>query len=104
METRQRVGGDVALSAMGIVSKISMVLVSICVGIGIGSQPILGFNKGAGNLERIRQTYIRAISIATLVSVAGCLMCQIFPNQILMLFGNADSNFTDFAVKCLRST
>lgn len=96
------VGGDVALSAMGIVSKISMVLVSICVGIGIGSQPILGFNKGAGNLERIRQTYLRAISIATLVSVAGCLMCQIFPNQILMLFGNADSNFTDFAVKCLR--
>ena len=96
------VGGDVALSAMGIVSKISMVLVSICVGIGIGSQPILGFNKGAGNLERIRPTYLRAISIATLVSVAGCLMCQIFPNQILMLFGNADSNFTDFAVKCLR--
>ena len=96
------VGGDVALSAMGIVSKISMILVSICVGIGIGSQPILGFNKGAGNLERIRQTYLRAISIATLVSVAGCLMCQIFPNQILMLFGNADSNFTDFAVKCLR--
>lgn len=96
------VGGDVALSAMGIVSKISMILVSICVGIGIGSQPILGFNKGAGNLERIRQTYLRAISIATLVSVAGCLMCQIFPNQILMLFGNADSNFTGFAVKCLR--
>lgn len=96
------VGGDVALSAMGIVSKISMILVSICVGIGIGSQPILGFNKGARNLERIRQTYLRAISIATLVSVAGCLMCQIFPNQILMLFGNADSNFTDFAVKCLR--
>lgn len=96
------VGGDVALSAMGIVSKISMILVSFCIGIGIGSQPILGFNKGAGNLERIRQTYLRAVSIATMFSVLGCLVCQLFPNQILALFGSADGNFTDFAVKCLR--
>lgn len=96
------VGGDVALSAMGIVSKISMILVSVCVGIGIGSQPILGFNKGAGNRKRIRRTYMLAIFIATLVSIVGCLVCQLFPNQILKLFGSADSNFTDFAVKCLR--
>lgn len=96
------VGGDVALSAMGIVSKISMILVSVCIGIGIGSQPILGFNKGAQNPGRILQTYGRAISIATLVSVIGCLLCQLFPHQILKLFGSADSNFTDFAVRCLR--
>lgn len=96
------VGGDVALSAMGIVSKISMILVSVCIGIGIGSQPILGFNKGAQNPGRILQTYGRAISIATMVSVIGCLLCQLFPHQILKLFGSADSNFTDFAVRCLR--
>ena len=39
------VTGDVALSAMGIVMKISMIIVSICIGIGIGAQPILGFNR-----------------------------------------------------------
>ncbi len=39
------VGGDVALSAMGIVNKIGMILVSICLGIGIGSQPIFGLIK-----------------------------------------------------------
>ena len=62
------VTGDVALSAMGIVMKISMIIVSICIGIGIGAQPILGFNRGA--------------------------------NQ--MLFGSADANFTEFAIKAMR--
>lgn len=96
------VGGDVALSAMGIVGKIGMILVSICIGIGIGSQPILGFNKGAGNYHRIRQTYVRAVGIATIVSVVGCVLCQLFPHQILTVFGKADANFTEFAVKSLR--
>ena len=50
-------GGDVALSAMGIVLKVSMIITSVCVGIGIGAQPILGFNKGAKQPKRIKATY-----------------------------------------------
>ena len=96
------VGGDVALSAMGIVNKIGMILVSICIGIGIGSQPILGFNKGARKFDRIRQTYLRAVGIATVVSVIGWSLCQLFPYQILTVFGKADANFTEFAAKALR--
>lgn len=96
------VGGDVALSAMGIVSKVSMILISICIGIGIGSQPILGFNKGAGNIRRIRKTYICAILAATTVSAVGWGLCQLFPGQILKIFGSTDANFTNFAVKCMR--
>ena len=95
-------GGDVALSAMGIVSKISMILLSICIGIGIGSQPILGFNRGARQMKRVRKTYCLAIMMATVVSVAGWIACQLFPGPILSLFGTQDANFTDFAVKCLR--
>lgn len=96
------VTGDVALSAMGIVSKISMILVSICIGIGIGSQPILGFNKGAGNYLRIKKTYKSAVMIGTVVSVVGWLACQTIPDLILKLFGTSDANFTMFAVKALR--
>jgi len=106
------VGGDVALSAMGIVNKISMILISICIGIGIGSppplalytgsQPILGFNKGANQPKRVRKTYLLAISAATVVSILGWLACQIFPGQILSLFGTQDIEFTQFAIKCLK--
>ena len=96
------VGGDIALSAMGIVSKVSMILVAICIGIGIGSQPILGFNKGADKPDRIRRTYIKAVFIATVLSVAGWLACQLIPDLILALFGSSEAEFTNFAVKCMR--
>lgn len=99
---RSSVGGDVALSAMGIVSKISMILISAAVGIGIGSQPILGFNKGAGNLKRIRETYIKAAAAATVMSVGAWSICMLYPGLILKLFGSGDATFTEFAVKCLR--
>lgn len=96
------VGGDVALSAMGIVNKISMILLAVCIGIGIGSQPILGFNKGANQPKRVRKTYLLAISAATIVSLIGWAACQIFPGQILSLFGTQDEQFTQFAIKCLK--
>lgn len=96
------VTGDVALSAMGIVLKINMILISICVGIGIGSQPILGFNKGAGQLKRVKKTYIIAVKTASIVAVLGWIACIGMPHIILSIFGTQDGNFTDFAVKCMR--
>lgn len=96
------VGGDVALSAMGIVMKISMIIGSICIGIGIGSQPILGFNKGADQPHRIQRTYITAVSIATAIVVVGWLACLLIPDKILALFGSNDPVFTAFAIRCMQ--
>lgn len=96
------VTGDVALSAMGIVLKINMILISICVGIGIGSQPILGFNKGAGQLKRVKETYLMAVKAASIVAIVGWLACIGIPHVILSIFGTQDGNFTEFAIKCMR--
>ncbi|WP_308588883.1 MATE family efflux transporter [uncultured Oscillibacter sp.] len=96
------VGGNVALSAMGIVMKIAMILGSVCIGIGVGSQPIFGFNYGAGQLHRVRRTFALAIASATASVALGWLVCQTMPHLILRLFGGGDAQFTAFAVKCLR--
>lgn len=96
------VTGDVALSAMGIVMKIIMILGSVCIGIGVGSQPILGFNYGAGKYKRIRDTYFKAIIYATVSISVGWLVCQTMPHLILRLFGSGNAQFTRFAVKCMR--
>lgn len=96
------VTGDVALSAMGIVSKISMIIVSVCIGIGIGSQPIMGFNRGAKQPRRIKQTFIMAVTIATAVVLTGWALCESIPDVILKLFGEADVKFTAFAIKAMR--
>ena len=96
------VGGDIALSAMGIVMKVSMILIAINIGIGTGAQPILGYNKGAGNYSRIQKTYILAVVVSTIVSVAGWVACVAFPQYIIAIFGNENAQFTSFAVMCLR--
>lgn len=99
---QSEVTGDVALSAMGIVMKIVMILGSFCIGIGVGAQPILGFNYGAGNYKRIRTTYFKAVIYATVSISAGWLICQTMPRLILGLFGSGNAQFTSFAVKCMR--
>lgn len=94
--------GDVALSAMGIVMKIAMILASVCIGFGIGVQPILGFNLGAKKYTRVRHTYLLAVSIATGSILIGWAVCQLAPHLVLSLFGKENQTFTDFAVRCLR--
>lgn len=96
------VGGDVALSAMGIVMKVNMILLSVCIGIGIGSQPIFGFNKGADQPKRIKDTYIISVFAATIVSVIGWIACITIPHILLRIFGTEDASFTNFAEKCMR--
>lgn len=96
------VGGDVALSAMGIVMKVNMILLSVCIGIGIGSQPIFGFNKGADQPKRIKDTYMISVFAATIVSVIGWIACITIPHILLRIFGTEDASFTNFAEKCMR--
>lgn len=99
---RSPITGDVALGAMGIVMKIAMILGSFGIGIGIGAQPILGYNRGAQKFDRIKKTYTMAVSFASALVVAGWLICQIFPEQIIHIFGNESPQFSEFAVECLR--
>lgn len=96
------VGGDVALSAMGIVLKVSGILIGINIGISTGAQPVVGFNYGAKKPERIKQTYLLSVKIATICSVVGWIACVFFPKYLLMIFGSGDANFMDFAIKSMQ--
>ncbi len=98
----QAVGSEAALSAVGIVLRISSVVVSVCVGIALGMQPILGFNKGAGLDGRVRETFRTSVWAASLFSVLGWLACQAFPAGILRLFGMDDPAYMAFGTRCMR--
>lgn len=96
------VGGETAQAAMGIVMKIVMILGSVCIGIGVGAQTILGFNRGAEKYHRVKRTYLLSALIATIAISLGWLLCQTMPRPILSLFGSADQNFMDFGVHCMK--
>ena len=96
------VGGDIALSAMGIVLKVSAILIGINIGLGVGAQPIVGFNYGAKKPQRIKDTYLLTVKVATAFSIVGWAGCVFFPKYLLMIFGSGDATFMTFAIKSMR--
>jgi Na+-driven multidrug efflux pump len=95
-------GSDIPLAVAGIVSKVNMVFLSVVIGLSQGAQPIIGFNYGAKNYSRVREAYKKAATAATVVAVVSFLCFQIFPYQIISLFGNGDALYYEFAVKFIR--
>lgn len=95
-------GAEIPLTAMGIVMKVNQIMISILVGIAAGSQPIIGYNYGAGNYERVKKTFLIAVVAAEAVTVAAMVMFQVFPMSVVSLFGSEEGLYNEFAVKCFR--
>lgn len=83
-------GGDMALSAVGILMSVITLLFMPILGISQGAQPLIGFNYGAQQYGRVKATFKRAISAASIVSVVGYAIIQIYPVQIAGLFSKND--------------
>ena len=95
-------GSDIPLACIGIMMKVNMIFMSIVIGIGQGSQPIVSFNYGAKQYDRVKNTYKTAIKYATYVSLLFFLIFQIFPRQIMYIFGEGNEEYFLFAQKCFR--
>ena len=95
-------GSDIPLACVGVIAKVNMVFMAICIGLAQGCQPIWGFNYGAGNYGRVRHTYKQSMQIA--LAVGGiCFVCfQVFPRQIVSIFGNGSEEYFRFAERYFR--
>ena len=95
-------GSDIPIAVAGIVSKVNMLFLSVVIGISQGAQPIISFNYGAEKFDRVKKAYLTAAGIASVVAFTGFLCFQIFPRQIVAVFGNGDELYYRFAVKFFR--
>ncbi|MGM9574504.1 MAG: MATE family efflux transporter [Oscillospiraceae bacterium] len=95
-------GPDIPLAAQGIVMKVNSIIVSVMVGLGIGSQPIVGYNYGARNFRRVKETYLKTIVIGLVVGVVGWACFQLFTQSIVNLFGQESELYNQFALKCFH--
>ena len=95
-------GSEIPLAASGIVMKTNAILLSVIIGLSQGSQPIIGFNYGAKQYERVRGVYKLAISCNLVISTVGFVLFQFFPTQIISLFGTGDALYFEFAVRFMR--
>lgn len=97
-----RFGGDLAVGALGIIASVSQLLVMSMVAINMASQPIVGFNFGARNYARVKQTIKLGILSATGIGIFGWLVVQIFPHFIIRLFNSSDPVLFELTDKGLR--
>ena len=95
-------GKEIPLAACGIVMKTNAILLAVIIGISQGSQPIIGFNYGARQYDRVRKTYKLAITANLCISAIGFILFQFFPYQIISLFGTGDAAYFEFSVRFMR--
>ncbi|EIW15861.1 MULTISPECIES: MATE family efflux transporter [Pelosinus] len=86
--TLLRYSGELAVASIGIINRMGMLMLMPIFGISQGLQPIIGYNYGAGNYDRVKKALKIAIGAATLFSTVGFLVIQIFDKQIIMLFND----------------
>ncbi len=95
-------GSDIPLACVGVISKVNMVFMAICIGTSQGCQPIWGFNYGAGAYARVRETYYKAFRIALVIGILFFLCFQFFPRQLVSIFGTGSEEYFHFAERYFR--
>ena len=94
-------GGDLAIGAYGIVNRLCMLFVMICMGFNQGLQPIAGYNYGARQYKRVKEVFILTAKWEVLVTSLCFLMAEFIPRQAVSLFTN-DPTLVDMAAHGLR--
>lgn len=95
-------GGDLAISAVGIFFSLDTLFFLPALGIGDGAQPLIGFNYGAGKMDRVRQVVILAIAASAAVFTLFWAIVEIFPESLVGLFSRGDVELTAITVRGLR--
>lgn len=94
-------GGDLAIGAYGIVNRLTMLFIMICMGFNQGLQPIAGYNYGARQYHRVKEVFMLTAKWETLVTSLCFLMAELIPGLAVSLFTN-DPGMIDMASKALR--
>lgn len=94
-------GGDMALSAIGIVMSIATLLFMPVLGLAQGAQPIIGFNYGARQYNRVKATWKMAVLAGTGIALAGYLALHIWPEQLVGLFSAGDTALTSLTARAM---
>ena len=77
---------DIFVGAYGIANRVVMLLIMVIQGLNQGMQPIVGYNFGAKQYDRVRKALYLTIGCGMTISTLGFLACQIFPEGIASLF------------------
>ena len=94
-------GGDLAVGAYGILNSMLLIIIMTVVGLNQGTQPIIGYNYGAGNFLRVKDTFFYTVKVATIITSAGFIIGMFFPRQFASAF-TSDKALLEIAENGIR--
>lgn len=94
-------GGEMAVAAMGVINRCTMMLLMPLFGINQGAQPIIGYNYGAKKYDRVKKTLKLAAISATMICVFGFIIVEVLSHQIMSLF-NDDKQLVEIGTHGIR--
>lgn len=95
-------GGDLYVGAMTIIYSVRETVQMLLTGFNHGAQPVLGYNYGAGQNQRVKEG-IRFVSIAEVGLTGICwLLILIFPEALIRLFNGEEAlmQVTVYSMRC----
>lgn len=95
-------GTDRDIAAAGVMVTFTSILVTIVIGICQGMQPLVGYNYGAGRLDRLRRTYWLAVISASAITGFGALYGLLFPASVGRIF-SSDPELIQCTVRALST-
>ena len=95
-------GAEIPMTALGVTMKIFSIMMAILIGLGTGAQPILGYNYGAGKYDRVKTAFRYTLTLSVAVMCVAVFLFQVFPRQIVSIFGTDSELYTRFSVRTLR--
>ncbi|MBO4917383.1 MAG: MATE family efflux transporter [Bacteroidales bacterium] len=98
----RKYGGDLAIGSYGIVNRITMLFVMICMGFNQGLQPIAGYNYGARQYSRVKEVFILTAKWEVLATTLCFLVSEFIPTQAVSLFTN-DPELIGMAARGLKT-
>ncbi|MDY5484184.1 MAG: MATE family efflux transporter [Clostridium sp.] len=96
---------QIPMAVVGIVMKFFQIVISIVVGMAAGCIPVVGFNMGAGQKDRVKELFTKLLIYEALVGAVAFVMVEFLPGQLIQIFGavNESVYYTEFAVKAFRT-
>lgn len=96
-----RYGGDIAVGAMTILSSVMQFSMLPLQGLTQGAQPIVSFNYGAGNMERVKKAFFLLLRACVIYSTLLWAVAVFAPQAFIMIFtSDADlSAYTEWAMR-----
>ena len=95
-------GADIPLSAFVVIMKLFQIVLNIAIGIAVGAQPIVGYNYGAKQYQRVKKLLKLVLKWTGIVCIICTVLFEAIPKVFILMFGAESELYLEFAVNCLR--